>query len=305
MILSRSLKGLRKVESACLEKKIPYIIFGGVSLMKSRHIRDVASALRIVSNYKDEIAWNRYLHIWKGIGDVRSASIINEALSRKDFESCMSRLKEMNLQSEIYNTLYSIKDNQTNVPCSISIALKYMQERLKEIYHDEWIWRVSDFKILMDVAASTGSISEFVAEYVLDPKLETTLKNGNEETDLVTLSTIHSAKGLEAEKCYITNVSVFAFPSIRAINHGINDIEEERRCLYVAATRAKGELYIYRSIKSIHAEETEDEFNNHYFLNNVPDELFKHENIERSENRSIIDCYDGDKIEIKTDFDFR
>ena len=63
---------------------------------------------------------------------------------------------------------------------------------------DSWKWRKEDFPILQEVAKKTGSISEFVAEYILDPKLETSWKEGGKIEDTVILSTIHSAKGLEA-----------------------------------------------------------------------------------------------------------
>ena len=76
-----------------------------------------------------------------------------------------------------------------------------MFDRLKEIYKDEWDWRKDDFPILQEVAKKSGSIGEFVAEYILDPKLDTTLKEAGKKDDVVVMSTIHSAKGLEA-RCH-------------------------------------------------------------------------------------------------------
>lgn len=111
----------------------------------------------------------------------------------------------------------------------------------------------------------------FVAEYVLDPKLDTALKDSGKLDDVVRLSTIHSAKGLEADIVYVINASTKSYPTPRAILNGEKAIEEERRCLYVALTRAKDELRVYRDVHSIHITNQHD---NHYFLNNLPVYLY-------------------------------
>ncbi len=302
MVLSRTVWGLRKVEAACIEKKIPYKVFGGIGIMQSKHIRDVVSPMRIVSNYKDEIAWSRYLQLWKGIGEVYSADIINEIIGESTLDECLSELDKLGLQKEICGTLYNLKDIQHDVPMSISRALETMTERLKEIYKDEWVWRKDDFSILKEVAASTGSVSEFIAEYVLDPKLDSYAKTHGKLEDCAILSTIHSAKGLEAANCYIVNASVTSYPTKRAMLNGDDAVEEERRCLYVALTRAKDRLYVYRDIASIHIEDTD--VDKLYFFHNIPCELFKSVTINDERAGSDGECYSGEKVEIYTDFDF-
>jgi len=253
MVLSRTLWGLKKVEACCLEKKIPYVIFGGTGLMQSKHVRDLVSALRIVSNIQDELAWMRYLMLWKGIGEVTASAIVDKVIFSKNIDEVLVKLAGLNLQKEISTTLKNINSLQSNPSNAIKEACKTMKERLSEIYKEEWEWRKQDLEILQEVALSTVSLTEFVAEYVLDPKLETTLKSLGKDEDTVILTTIHSAKGLEATICYVVNVSPFAYPTPRAILNGSDSIEEERRCLYVALTRAKDELYIYRNIYSNHA----------------------------------------------------
>ena len=254
LVLSRSNWGLKKVEACCLSKKIPYQIFGGTSLMQSKHVRDVMSALRIASNFKDELAWVRYLHLWKGIGDARTAKIINDLFGSSSLKDCINSLKNMQLQSEIYRTLANVDGLQTNPSKAIKKALSVMSDRLSELYKDNgWLGRKNDFKLLEEIAEDCGSIGEFVAEYVLDPKLGTYNKNAGKEDNVVTLSTIHSAKGLEAANCYIVNVSPYSYPTPRAILNGFDAVEEERRCLYVALTRAKDKLYLYRNIAATSA----------------------------------------------------
>lgn len=260
MVLSRTLWGLKKVEACCLEKDIPYVIYGGTGLMQSKHVRDLVSALRIVSNIQDELAWMRYLMLWKGIGEVTAVRIVEEVIFSQNIEEVLNILNGLNLPSEISLTLKNIINLQSNPSKSINEAYKTMEKRFSEIYKEEWEWRKQDFEILQEIALSTGSVTEFVAEYVLDPKLETTNKAPGKDLDTVVLTTIHSAKGLEANICYVVNVSPYGYPTPRAILNGSDSIEEERRCLYVALTRAKDELYIYRNIYSNHVNQPKSEY---------------------------------------------
>lgn len=264
LVLSRSNSGLKKIEACCLSKKIPYKIFGGTQLMQSKHVRDVMSALRIATNFHDELAWVRYLHLWAGIGDVTTANIIQHLYGCQTLNNCVSRLKGLNLQLEIHKTLESIDGLQSNPSKAIKVAVDIMSPRLKELYKDNgWSSRKKDFKLLKEIAQDSGSIGEFIAEYILDPKLGTYDKGRGKEENFVTLSTIHSAKGLEAANCYIVNVSPYSYPTPRAILNGIDAIEEERRCLYVALTRAKDKLYLYRNILATSIEESRISFDSY------------------------------------------
>lgn len=271
LVLSRSSWGMRKVEGSLIKHKIPYRIFGGSSLMQSRHIRDVVAPMRIVSNYLDEIAWSRYLQLWEGIGPVASAKIIGKVINEKNLDDCLFSLMEMNLQKEIADTLVQISNLQFDPANAITEALGVMFGRLKQIYKDEWEWRKDDFPILSEVAKKTGSISEFVSEYILDPQLDLYAKEGGKVDDCVILSTIHSAKGLEADNVFIVNASSKSYPTPKAVLNGEDAIEEERRCLYVALTRAKNKLRIFRNMQSIHIANSDEQF---YFLNEIPLELF-------------------------------
>ena len=301
MVLSRSVWGLKKTEACCIKKQIPYTLFGGTGLMQSRHIRDVAAPLRIIANYHDEIAWMRFLMLWPGIGEVTASKIIGEVIDKINLEECLYSLMDLNIPKEISETLVAICNLQYNASKAIAEALFVMENRLAEIYKDNnWENRKADFKLLQEVALDTASISEFVAEYVLDPKLEITKKSAGTNIDHVILSTIHSAKGLEATNCYILNVSTFSFPTEKAILNGEDSIEEERRCLYVALTRAKDQLFIYRDIHSIHIDENYEE-SKYYFFNSLNNKLVEYivlphaQSYNATYNQSeptIIDIYD-------------
>lgn len=279
MVLGRSGWSLSKVEGACLTKKIPYVKLGGTSLMQSAHVRDVVSAMRIAANIYDEIAWIRYLQLWQHIGTATAAKIITEIITLDNFEQMMDRLQLSGfkgLNADVLNTLKNIRKFINNPSKAMHEAVNQMKETLEKKYSEEWSYRAADFEVLQEVAKGTGTITEFITEYVLDPKAETTFKFGKEtEEDVVTLSTIHSAKGLEAKTVHILNVNPYNYPSPRTLKQGGDAVEEERRCLYVALTRAKDSLYLYRFTRSLHTQSSENdkEQSNLYFLNGLPTDL--------------------------------
>ena len=243
MVLTRSAYLARKVEAACISKKIPYQLLGGTGLMKSAHIRDVVAAMRIISNYRDELAWTRYLTLWDGVGEVTAAKLIGHLLLCDNINDCVSIVKEARLKNtEAYKALSAICSLNTNPSAAIDVLVEIMESILKKKY-DNWDLRKKDFIALKLVASKSLNISEFVTDYILDPSAEITIKFDTEvENDKITISTIHSAKGLESEVCYILNVAPESYPSLHATT--FDEVEEERRCLYVALTRAKDELHL-------------------------------------------------------------
>lgn len=262
LVLGRSNWALNRVEASCLAKKIPYIKLGGIGLMQSAHVRDVASAMRVVVNHFDELGWMRYLQLWDGIGEVTATKMITEIIEKENFKeviSFLSTFENKYMVNVIYETLERIHLFMDNPSEAMMVGVESMREILEKKYREEWKNRSSDFNLLKEVAKSTGSITEFITEYILDPKAETTLKIGlAPEEDTVILSTIHSAKGLEAKMVHVTNVNPRSYPILAAVVAGEKAVEEERRCLYVALTRAKDELNIYRWSKSVHTQQEDD-----------------------------------------------
>ena len=312
LVLSRTVSGLRIVESSLIEKKVPYVIFGGAGLMQSAHIRDVISILRLVANFLDEIAWMRYLQLWRGIGEITATQITSDVLKAYDFSSCIELLQrnilERRLNPEIYEALEAVYGKRALPSKAMEEAIGKMSPYLKEKYIDSWDWREADFPILCDIANKMSSITEFISEYVLEPHLQTTLKVKGVNEDKCILSTIHSAKGLEAKNCYIVNVSTSAYPTVRAMQNGEEAIEEERRCLYVALTRAKDKLYIYRNGISQNVQYEplfKIEHTKGYFLQELPPTLVERKFL----RRGILDCgipdsFNGQPVKVDNDFDF-
>ena len=184
----------------------------------------------------------------------------------------------------------------------ITKILTLMDLRFAEIYKEEWLnWRKQDFAVLEEIAASTTSVTEFITEYILDPALESSFLDADKPKECVILSTIHSAKGLEADVCHLLNVTPYSYPSKRAVKEGEESIEEERRCLYVALTRAKNELILYsRYFTTAGSGMTDYTGQSHYFFNELPEELYDlNGSLSQKDKENAV--YKGSKISVDID----
>lgn len=302
MVLSRTLSGLRQVEGACVMKKIPYKIYGGSSLMKSRHIRDVVSAMRIIANYKDGLAWHRYLQLWNKIGPATAVNLSDYMVNADNLEQALEILKTKKIDKRVWEVLEAAFPYSSSPSEMITKILTLMDLRFAEIYKEEWLnWRKQDFAVLEEIAASTTSVTEFITEYILDPALESSFLDADKPKECVILSTIHSAKGLEADVCHLLNVTPYTYPSKRAVKEGDESIEEERRCLYVALTRAKNELILYSRYFTTSGSGLIDYAGqSHYFLNELPEELYELSgNLTQEDKDNAV--YKGSKISVDID----
>ena len=302
MVLSRTLSGLRQVEGACVMKKIPYKIYGGSSLMKSRHIRDVVSAMRIIANYKDGLAWHRYLQLWNKIGPATAVNLSDYMVNAENLEQALEILKTKKIDKRVWEVLEAAFPYSSSPSEMITKILTLMDLRFAEIYKEEWLnWRKQDFAVLEEIAASTTSVTEFITEYILDPALESSFLDADKPKECVILSTIHSAKGLEADVCHLLNVTPYSYPSKRAVKEGEESIEEERRCLYVALTRAKNELILYsRYFTTAGSGMTDYTGQSHYFFNELPEELYDiNDSLSQKDKENAV--YKGSKISVDID----
>jgi len=277
MILVRSSFAGRAIEPALLAKEIPYRFIGGTKLLESAHIRDLLSALRVVANPQDEIAWMRFLGLWQGVGEKTASKIIEKTLNLQGDDKVLNLLKqEKKLPDSAAEAIEAVMINRHNVSGALQAAFEVMQKMLAEKYRaQDWDKRKRDIKLVEKLAEKHTSILGFIEEYLLNP-INSSQVVKKENDDIVTISTIHSAKGTECETCYVVNVSPGSYPS----SHSLGDeaaVEEERRVLYVALTRAKDELIVTRQSRNTWAvrddqkEEAEPET---YFLNDLPPNLF-------------------------------
>ncbi len=275
MILLRSAYSGRQVESALIDAGIPYMFIGGVKLMESAHVKDLLSMLRVTANPADELAWIRFLTLWRGIGDAGAAKLTNEMADLPDLKARIELLRQKSKVPEpALNALTRLIDTPLKPEVSVGIAVDALIEQLEQNYDKKnWPSRVRDFDLIKQLAKRHDTLIDFIEAYILEPVSYSEVTRQNND-DVVTLITIHSAKGTECEICYIVNASVGQYPHARAAG-SIDEIEEERRVLYVAMTRAKDELILTRqntNTWSIHHSDHHAGVES-YFLSHVPDDL--------------------------------
>lgn len=276
MVLLRSGFSGRYLEGALIAANIPYRFIGGVKLLESAHVKDVLSLLRVSVNPQDDLAWMRFLTLWDGVGDVGASKLAQELIQLPDIEARCQRLERHGkVPQQAILILMQLDVLQQHVEACIGLALDALSEQLENNYKTkDWGRRVKDFDLVKQLARKHSSLGEFLEEYVLDP-ISVSEIDKTPDQDLVTLITIHSAKGAEQKVCYVPHVSPTQYPHARA-QGDFDDVEEERRVLYVALTRAENELILTKQNLNLWAHDQYDELGRKiesYFLNDLPQHL--------------------------------
>ena len=298
MILVRTAWLARRIEAVFVEMKIPYQFIGGTALMQSAHVRDLFSLLRAAINYRDELAWIRYLKLWPKVGDVTSSRAVEVILKAAEEKESLETLQNhFKWEPHIPEAIREVRQNLGSPAKAISTAIRLLEPLLSNRY-DHWPSRSRDLDMLTRLAARFTRLGEFLETYTLDPVYNKEVGESENADDAVTIITVHSAKGTEAPICMIPQAIPGVYPHQRAIGNA-DDIEEERRILYVALTRAQNELYVTRAGgpgKTVFmggsglggSPETED-----YFLSDLPDGLTENNLIGPAAGRTFLDDLAG------------
>lgn len=279
MVLVRSAWAAKTLEGALIDSGIPYRFVGGTSLLEAAHVKDLLSLCRAALNRTDELAWIRYLKCWPRIGDATASKIVSALLEADSDETIEGLLRQkIGKREEIIDGILAIQSQRNNPSEAIKLGVEMMEQTFMTRY-DRWESRAGDLRLLSDLARRYKDLLGFVEAYTMDPVSNSEAER-IEEDDLVTVITVHSAKGAEAPVCYCLGVQPGAYPHIRSL--GDRDAEEEeRRVLYVAFTRAQDELIITRcgdeSRTLFHGGSYVHSAGESYFLEFLPPDLVSHE----------------------------
>ncbi len=230
---------------------IPFVKHGGFKFIEAAHVKDVIAHLRIVFNPLDAVSWHRILLLIEGIGTKTANDIITEIVDKdKGLEffkvnRFLSRKYGGNL-NRLGSTIEEIKSEEITPAEQIVILLEYYKPLFEKKY-DDFNKRQKDLESLVRIAERYNNLEQFLVDTTLEP-LEASQVDvevtDNEDENLI-LSTIHSAKGLEWHTVFIIFLVDGYLPSTYSLDSEEN-VEEERRLLYVAATRAKENLYLLK-----------------------------------------------------------
>ncbi|TAL67971.1 MAG: ATP-dependent helicase [Bacteroidetes bacterium] len=227
---------------------IPYRKFGGMKFVETSHIKDMTSFFKILSNPRDAVSWNRALLLLEGVGPRTSTRII-EQLTEKNVDLSKSPdltwiPKGKDSINNMFKFMNEISTGKINIGERASLIADYYKPLLQNKY-DDWQKRWKDIEMFITIAERYKSVNEFLNDMAIEPPVESVvdLEEESKEDEYISLSTIHSAKGLEWKVVFLIWVLDGRFPSSKAAD-SVDSIEEERRLFYVACTRAKDYLYL-------------------------------------------------------------
>ncbi|MCC6759080.1 MAG: ATP-dependent helicase [Candidatus Omnitrophica bacterium] len=246
-ILFRSGWHSNDLEVELASSGIPFVKYGGQKFIEAAHIKDILSCLQIIYNPLSEIAWQRVLMLVKGVGEKTAMQIIEEIVrQRKGLEIDEKIFQKKPELKQLFKILKDI-DWTVEAPVKILKSVLDFYTPLLMDHYDDYEKRLNDLASLENIAQRYASLEEFLTDMALEPPEKTLVDKGQKthgENDLI-LSTIHSAKGLEWHTVFLIYLAEGYLPSYQSMSSD-DAIEEERRLFYVAATRAKSNLYLLR-----------------------------------------------------------
>ncbi|MGA2893253.1 MAG: ATP-dependent helicase [Xanthobacteraceae bacterium] len=234
------------LEVELTRRNIPFVKFGGLKFLEAAHIKDMLALLRFAQNPRDRVAGFRVIQLMPGIGPATAAKALDRANERVDPVDGLAETKPPAAAAEHWplfvEALRLVRSGAAGWPAELDLVRRWYEPHLDRI-HDDAMVRQADLLQLVSIASTYSSRERFLTELTLDPPDATSGRAGEplRDDDYLILSTIHSAKGQEWKSVFILNAVDGCLPSDLAT--GTNaEIEEERRLLYVALTRARDHL---------------------------------------------------------------
>ena len=241
-----------ELQLALAREQIPFTVMSGLRFFEQAHIKDACALLRIMHNEKDQLAFDRLLCLFPGVGDRTAAKIWLQLGGRFNIRDAAQRLKVSSALSGAARGAWGkieqvLHEGQAAGGDPGKIILGFIN-----LFYDTYILdnfddnerRMEDLKGLIAFLAEFESVEEFLNEVALVTNLDADAdRMDGIAADSLRLSTVHQAKGLEWKAVFILWAAEGMFPSSRSLNEPGGD-EEERRLFYVAVTRAKDDLYL-------------------------------------------------------------
>lgn len=227
---------------------IPFRKFGGFKFIETAHVKDMIAYLRVLENPRDIVAWNRLLLLIDGVGPRTAEKVVDDILQHRSAAASAEFWREYNAYpdsvKELFEVLKSVTPERLPPVEKVGRIITYYHPMFKKRY-DDHARRKKDLEAFEQITARYSDITTLLADLALEPPNETIVdvESPGKEDEYLTLSTIHSAKGLEWNSVFVIYALDGRFPASRTVDD-LDALEEERRLMYVACTRAKEHLFI-------------------------------------------------------------
>ncbi|WP_374650539.1 ATP-dependent helicase [Dongia sp.] len=237
-----------RLELELTRKNIPFVKFGGLKFLEASHVKDILAILRWATNHKDSVAAFRVLLLFPGVGPATARKLVDKLAQVDDPTHVLARFKAPAAAGqqwrEFCSTYSGLRRQVSGWPSELEAVARWYAPLLQEQYEDAHV-READLQQLVQIANGYASREQFLTDLTLDPPDAMSDEAGvpSKDDDYLILSTIHSAKGQEWRSVFVLNIVDGCIPSDLGTGEQ-DDIEEERRLLYVAMTRAKTSLHL-------------------------------------------------------------
>ena len=245
-VLFRTSSHSGPLEIELTRRNIPFVKFGGLKFLDAAHVKDMLALLRFVENPRDRVAGFRILHLLPGVGPASAQRVLDHMNEAADPLAALCALPSPPRAGADWRDFTETVGNLRygEWPTDLERARLWYEPHLDRIHEDAEVRR-ADLIQLEQIAAGYPSRERFLTELTLDPPDATSDQAGVPllDEDYLILSTIHSAKGQEWKSVFVMNVVDGCMPSDLGAGTSA-ELEEERRLLYVAMTRAKDDLHL-------------------------------------------------------------
>jgi len=240
-VLYRTNWASNHLEQALNERGMKYVKYGGVKFLEKAHIKDVIAHLSAARNIRDGWSWTRALRVLPGIGPAKAGAIIADI--RKSGLSGMlasTRGKSDSHLMQLREIMEKVRDSEHDAADALKLVFAHYGPYMETAYPEDFVDRSMDLETLSEMGAGK-EVGEFLDSLSLDPPN----REGDDGAGSIVLSTIHQAKGLEWDAVFIIHLNDGQLPHSRSMEDP-QDMAEELRLFYVAATRAKSRLTLTR-----------------------------------------------------------
>ncbi len=258
-VLMRTSHDSDLLELELTRRQIPFVKYGGLRYLEAAHVKDLMALFRLVGNPANELAWFRVLQLLEGVGPVTARKVLDGLITTDDPLAAWPAAREhlpTAARPPADAVMAALGSARAATPGNGGAHAETLRDALAPLIRSRYpdgALRLTDLDGLVAAAREASDLVHFASELALDPPQSTAdlARPPHLDEDYLVLSTVHSAKGLEWDGVHVLALYDGNFPACMSAGNS-EEIDEERRLLYVAITRARRELHLYVPVRYYH-----------------------------------------------------